>query len=73
MDITALCNKRIAWKNGLSAEDLAKVQAEQAAWAAEETKADRMAEVATTFATADTNADGLLDRAEFEDFMTKLG
>ena len=32
-----------------------------------------MAEFAATFGSADTNSDGLLDRAEFEDFMVKLG
>ena len=31
-----------------------------------------MAEMAATFQAADSNADGVLDRAEFEDFMQKM-
>ena len=71
--VEMLAEKRLAWRNRLSAEDQAKLVAEKAAWAAEETKGERMAEFDAAFAAADTNSDGLLDRAEFEDFMTKLG
>ena len=72
-DITNLANKRIAWRAALSADDQAKVAAEKANWEAEETKAERMAEFGATFQSADTNGDGMLVRAEFEDFMVKLG
>ena len=73
MDIAALCQKRIAWKGTLNAEQLAAFEAEKTAWTNEETKAERMAEFAATFGSSDTDADGRLNRAEFEDFMTKLG
>ena len=70
--LTMLCTKRLAWRASLSAEDTDKLNGEKAAWSAEETKAERMAEFGATFQAADTNADGLLDRTEFEDFMGKL-
>ena len=73
MDITALATKRLAWRNSLSDEDKAKLVAEKQSWEAEETKAERMAEFSATFTTNDTNADGVLDRAEFENFLNALG
>ena len=73
MDITAFATKRMEWMATLSEEDKAKVLADRAAFSAEETKAERMAEVAETFGAADTNQDGRLDRAEFEDFISKIG
>ena len=73
MDITALATKRLAWRNSLSDEDKAKLVAEKQSWEAEETKAERMAEFSATFTTNDTNADGVLDRAEFENFLVALG
>ena len=72
-DMTLLVTKRLAWRASLGAEDVEKLNAEKAAWGAEETKGERMAEFGATFAAADTNGDGLLVRAEFEDFMGKLG
>ena len=68
-----MAQKRIAWKANLSADDQQKLVDEHASWSAEETKAERMAEFAATFQSADTDADGFLNRAEFEDFVTKLG
>ena len=47
--------------------------AEKAAWSAEDTKAERMAEFVATFTTNDTDNDGFLNRAEFENFITALG
>ena len=72
-DLTSLAQKRLDWRNSLSEEDKAKLVAEKNSWESEETKGERMAEFAATFGTADTNSDGLLDRAEFGDFMVKLG
>ena len=72
MDITAFATKRMEWMATLSEEDKAKVLADRAAFSAEETKAERMGELAATFGAADTNQDGKLDRSEFEDFMGKL-
>ena len=60
------------WIDSLSDEQKATLQADRAAYANEETKAERMAELAATFQTNDTNADGLLDRAEMEGFMRAL-
>ena len=73
MDITALATKRLAWRNSLSDEDKAKLVAEKQSWEAEETKAERMTEFSATFTTNDTNNDGVLDRAEFENFLVALG
>ena len=44
----------------------------RAAFTSEEAQAERIAELAATFGSSDTNQDGRLDRAEFEDFMGKL-
>lgn len=72
MDLAALANKRLAWRATLSADEQAALEADRAAFSNEETKAERMAEMAATFQAADTNQDGRLDRSEFEDFMGKL-
>ena len=72
MDITALVTKRMTWMGTLSAEEKAALETDRAAFSNEETKGERMAEMASTFGAADTNADGRLDRAEFEDFMGKV-
>ena len=71
--VTALAQARLAWHATLSEEDSAKVIADRAALSDEATKAERMAEMAATFTAADTNNDGLLDRAEMSDFLAKLG
>ena len=63
---------RLAWFSGLTEEQKASAMAERAAWADEQTKAERLAELAATFQASDTNNDGLLDAAEFEDFMGKI-
>ena len=68
-----VATKRSAWRASLSEEEKALVAAETASWKAEETKAERMGEFAATFASADTNSDGLLTGAEFADMMQKLG
>lgn len=73
MDLATLAGKRLAWRATLSADEQAALEADRASFTNEETKAERMAEMAATFQAADTNQDGRLDRAEFEDFMTKLG
>ena len=73
VDVAFLAGKRLAWKTSLSAEDQGKLAEEHKTWEAEETKAERMAEFGATFSSADTDADGKLNRAEFEDFITKLG
>ena len=67
-----LATKRLAWRQALSAEDLGKIAAEKAAWTAEETKDAKMGEFAATFTASDTNGDGLLTIAEFDDCMNKL-
>ena len=72
MDIAWLAEKRLAWRNSLDEASRAALEAEHASWAVEETKAERLAEFNATFAAADTNNDGVLDRAEFEDFMLKM-
>ena len=72
VDVTFLAQKRLTWKTSLSAEDQGKLEEEQKNWEAEETKAEKMAEFTATFQSADTDADGKLNRAEFDDFMTKL-
>ena len=64
---------RLNWMTSLSPEEQAAMGAERAAWEDDATKAERMAELQATFQAADTNNDGLLDRAEFEDFMSKVG
>ena len=73
VDVNFLAQKRLAWRNSLNDDEKAKLAEEQKTWEAEETKAERMAEFAATFQSADTDADGFLNRAEFEDFVTKLG
>ena len=70
--VTAIAQSRLDWMNGLSEEDKAKLEAEKANWATEEFKAERMAEMNATFQAADTNQDGVLDKAEFADFMNKM-
>merc|ERR1719331_2525386 len=72
MDINAAAQKRVAWMATLTEEQKGAMAADRAAFFAEETKAERMAELAATFSAADTNADGRLDRSEFEDFMGKI-
>ena len=56
----------------LSDDDKQKLFDDRAKWAAEDTKAELMGEMAATFQAADVNTDGVLDRAEFTDFMTKM-
>ena len=73
MDIGALAQKRLDWRNSLSDEDKAKLVTEKQSWENEETKGERMAEFNATFTTNDTNADGVLTRAEFENFLVALG
>ena len=70
---TALAQKRLAWRNGLSEEDQLKLQAERAAWVNEETKAAKMQEFMEVFTASDADSNGLLDKAEFQVFITKLG
>ena len=70
-NIDALCQKRMSWRASLSEEQLAALSAEQASWGVEETKQARMTEFTETFAAADTDSNGLLSRAEFEDFLSK--
>ena len=64
---------RLNWMASLSPEEQAAMGTERAAWEDDALKAERMAELEATFQAADTNSDGLLDRAEFEDFMSKVG
>ena len=64
--------KRHAWKQSLSAEDLAKVAAERAEWETNEGKAAKMAEITATFTSADTNGDGFLTGPEMKDFLMKM-
>ena len=71
-NVTAIAQFRLDWMNSLSEEDKTKLEEEKANWANEEFKAERMAEMNATFQAADTNADGVLDATEFEDFMKKL-
>ena len=73
VDVTFLAQKRLAWRQTLGADDQAKLAEEVKSWEAEETKAERVAEHGATFQAADTDADGFLNRAEFEDFLLKLG
>ena len=63
---------KLGWSRTNPADVLVILQQEFENDVAEETKAERMQEFAATFGSADTNSDGLLDRAEFEDFMGKL-
>ena len=72
-NLDAVVNQRMAWMASLSDEDKGKVRADREAGAAEENKAARMEEFMATFSAADANQDGKLDRAEFTDFMIKLG
>ena len=64
-----LAAKRLAWHMSLSVEDRAKVVAMHG----EEGKEQRAAEFVATFTSADTNSDGLLDKAELKDFFAKMG
>ena len=72
-NLDAVVAQRMAWMASLSDDDKAKVRADREAGAAEENKAARTAEFVATFGAADANQDGRLDRAEFTDFMVKLG
>ena len=71
--LTKVAAWRKEWIASLSDDQRAAIAADRASYSAEETKAERMGELAATFQAADTNADGLLDQAEFQDFMTKVG
>ncbi len=71
-NLDAIATMRLTWMAGLSAEDKAKLEAERASWADEAVKAEKMAELTATFGAADVNADGVLDMAEFTDFMGKI-
>ena len=73
MTLEDVARARIAWFQSLSPEDQAKVQQAREEFKAEETKAERLQEVATTFQAADTDSDGFLNKVEFKDFMVKLG
>merc|ERR1739844_123725 len=73
MTLEDVARARIVWFQDLSPEDQAKVQQAREEFKAEETKAERLQEVAATFGAADANQDGVLDKAEFTDFMGKLG
>ena len=70
--MNAICEDRIAWVRSLSDDDKARLDAEKAAMNNEETKAERGAEIAATFTANDTNADGLLNRAEFANFFKAI-
>ena len=70
-NITILAQARVAWLGTLSEEDKAKVTAHREASRAnsEESKQEFMA----TFQTADTNQNGVLEEAEFNNCMEMLG
>ena len=70
--LETVVQKRLAWFQGLSEEDQGKVRADKQAVADEAVKAERAAEMMATFQAADTNQDGVLDMAEFTDFMGKM-
>ena len=70
--LETVVQKRLAWFQSLSEEDQAKVRADKQAVADEAVKAERGAEMMATFQAADTNQDGVLDVAEFTDFMNKM-
>ena len=63
---------RAEWMASLSEEQKGALQADRASYANEETKAERMTELAQTFNACDTNQDQLLDRVEMESFMKCL-
>ena len=60
----------MAWFGSLSEEDQGKVRADKQM--DEEAKQARQQEMQATFTTADTNSDGLLDKAEFTNFMKMM-
>ena len=64
-----LATKRLQWHMALSVEDRAKVVAMHG----EEGKEERAQVFVATFTAADTNSDGLLDKAELKDFFGKMG
>ena len=72
-DLAILKEMHVRHQGTLSEEQRA---ANKAAYAAtmgdEEKRAAFMKQMADTFTAADTNADGVLDLAEFKDFMQKL-
>ena len=69
--VTILAQARANWMNSLGEEDKAKVAAhrEEMKTNPEEHKAEFMA----TFQTADTNSNGVLEQAEFNNCMNMLG
>ena len=71
-NLAAVAAMRKEWNASLSDEQKAKAQEERAAWGNEESKAEKMAELAATFQAADVNNDSVLSEAEFVDFMTKI-
>ena len=68
--LEAVVQKRMAWFGSLSEEDQGKVRADKQM--DEEAKQARQQEMQATFTTADTNSDGLLDKAEFTNFMKMM-
>ena len=70
--LEAIAAARVAWLQSLSEEQRAAVRADKEASNDEAVKAERMAEGQATFQTADTNNDGLLDKAEFKNFMEMM-
>ena len=70
--LEAIVEWRRSYMAGLSEEDQAKVTADRAASREDPVKSERMAEMAATFAAADTNNDSVLDGEEFKDFMSKM-
>ena len=71
--LDAVAQARLAWVKSLSDDERALLYGEKAAWANEETKGERIAEMLATFQANDTNADGLLNRAEFDNFVKAMG
>ncbi len=71
-NIDAICQMRATWMASLSEEQKAAGQAERAAWADEEKKAEKLAELSATFQASDSDSTGALNAAQFEDFMGKL-
>ena len=71
LDAVVAC--RVQWIQSLSEEQRAAFQADREAVAgSEEVKQERLQEAQATFQCSDTNDDGMLDRAEFEDFLGKV-
>ena len=70
--LDALAAKRMAWMGSLSDEDKQKLVAEKGSWESEDTKAERMQEMQATFQAADTNEDGVLNQAEFVNFVNSM-